>query len=93
MEKCEHNQTTAALRNRSGIKAYKILDIADGRLSFQLWLNDEESRGSVKTSTPCNVGQYVDLIVTRTSKTSHQIKFVGHTPQEFVPADGRNIAI
>lgn len=39
------------------------------------------------------IGQYVDLQVVRTSKTSHTIKLIGRTPEVFIPADGRNIAI
>jgi len=38
----KHIQTTAALRNQNEIKAYKILDIRDNHLIFQLWLNSEK---------------------------------------------------
>lgn len=91
----KHIQETTALRNRNEIKAYKILDIQDGHLIFQLWLNDTEKKGQLKVSMPeeYEIGQYIDLQVIRTSKMSHTVKLIGRTPAAFVPADGRNIAI
>lgn len=94
MERYEHIQTTAALRNQNNIKAYRILDIADKHLIFQLWLNSDE-QGKIQVSLPeeYKIGRYVDLQVIRTSKVSYQIKLIGHTPKAFIPADGRNIAV
>lgn len=90
----EKIQTTAALRNQNNVKAYRILDIADKHLIFQLWLNSDE-QGKIQVSMPeeYQIGQYVDLQVIRTSKVSYQIKLIGNTPQAFIPADGRAIAV
>lgn len=90
----EHVQTIMVLRRKNGIKAYKILDIRDGHLVFQLWLNsDEQGRITLSVPEEYSVGEYIDLQVVRTSKTSYIVKLIGRTPQMFVPADGRNIAI
>lgn len=87
-------QKTTVLRNRNGIKAYKILDIQDKHLIFQLWLNsDKQERLIVSNPESYKVGEYIDLQVVWTSKTSYQVKLIGKTPQSFVPADGREIAI
>ena len=90
----KHIQKTAALRNNNGIKAYRILSIEDKHLIFQLWLNSDK-QGQLMVSMPeeYEIGQYVDLQVVRTSKTSHTIKLIGRTPEVFIPADGRSIAI
>ncbi|MDO4943441.1 MAG: hypothetical protein Q4E73_11505 [Lachnospiraceae bacterium] len=94
MEKYEYNQTTTVLRHRNGIKAYKILNIHDNHLIFQLWLNsDEQGTLAVSILERYEVGQYVDMQVIRTSKTSYQVKLIGTTPKAFIPSDGRNIAI
>ena len=88
-------QKTAALRNRNGLKAYRILDIKDKDLIFQLWLNDENSRGSIKVSMPeeYSIGEFIDLQVVQTSKMSHKVTLIGRTPQKFIPSDGRAIAV
>lgn len=87
-------QKTAALRNNNGIKAYRILGIEDKHLIFQLWLNsDKQERLMVSMPEEYEIGQYVDLQVVRTGNTSHTVKLIGRTPQMFIPADGRNIAI
>ncbi|MCM1181236.1 MAG: hypothetical protein NC347_13330 [Clostridium sp.] len=85
-------QTTAPLRNQNNVKAYRILDIKDNHLIFQLWLNSDE-RGQMKVSMPeeYQIGGYIDLQVIRNSKTSYQIHLLGKTPAAFIPADGRNI--
>lgn len=90
----KHIQTTTALRNQNEIKAYRILDIKDKHLIFQLWLNNDK-QGEVMVSMPekYSIGEYIDLQVIRTSKTSHTVTLIGRTPQKFIPADGRAIAI
>ncbi len=61
---------------------------------FQLWLNsDEQGRLSVSTPEEYEAGQYIDLQVFRTGEASYQIHLLGRTPQKFIPADGRNIAL
>ena len=90
----KHIQTTTALRNQNGIKAHRILDIEDKHLIFQLWLNsDEQGRLMVSMPEEYRIGEFIDLQVVRTSKTSHTVKLIGRTPEVFIPADGRNIAI
>ncbi len=87
-------QTTAALRSQNSIKAHKILAIEGNSLIFQLWLNsDEQGRLSVSMPEEYEAGQYVDLQVFRTGGASYQIHLIGRTPQKFIPADGRNIAL
>lgn len=94
MERYEHIQKTTALRNQNSVKAYKILDIQGKYLIFQLWLNsDKQDKIMVSKPEKYKIGEYIDMQVVRTSKTSHQIKLIGHTPETFIPADGRNIAI
>lgn len=94
MEKYEHIQKTTALRNQNGVKAYKILDIREKHLVFQLWLNsDEQEQIQVSMPEEYKIGEYIDLIVSRAGRTSYSIKLIGRTPQKFIPADGRNIAI
>lgn len=90
----KHIQETAALRNRNEIKAYKILDIQDKHLIFQLWLNsDKQERLMVSMPEEYEIGQYIDLQVVRTGSASHAVKLIGRTPAAFIPADGRNIAV
>lgn len=88
-------QKTESLRCANGVKAYRILDIQGKDLIFQLWFNDESSRGSIKVSFPkeYQIGEYVDLQVIRTSKMSYQVTLIGRTPATFVPADGRNMVV
>lgn len=85
-------QTTEPLRNQNSVKAYRILDIKDKHLIFQLWLNSDE-QGQMKVSMPeeYQIGEYVDMQVIRNSKTSYQIHLLGKTPAAFIPADGKNI--
>lgn len=87
-------QTTTPLRGQNNVKAYRILDIKDNHLTFQLWLNSDE-RGQMKVSMPeeYQIGEYIDLQVIRNSRTNYQIHLLGKTPAAFIPADGRNIAI
>lgn len=94
MEKYEHDQTTTVLRNRNGIKAYRILDINEGHLIFQLWLNSNV-QGEIQVSMPeeYEIGEYIDFIVLRTGRTSYTVKLIGHTPPRFIPEDGRNIVL
>ena len=94
MERYEYIQKTTALRSQNNVKAYKILDIQGKHLIFQLWLNSDK-RGEVMVSMPeeYKVGEYIDLQVSRTSKTSYQIRLIGNTPKAFIPTDGRNISV
>lgn len=87
-------QKTAALRNQNGIKAHRILDIEDKHLIFQLWLNsDEQGRLMVSMPEEYRIGEFIDLQVIRTSRTSYQVTLIGRTPAAFIPADGRNVAV
>ena len=87
-------QTTTALRNQNNVKAHKILDIQGNHLIIQLWLNSDKQEG-VMVSMPeeYKAGEYIDLQVARTGKTSYQIRMIGRTPEAFIPADGRAIAV
>ena len=94
MDRYERIQKTTALRNQNSIKAYKILDIKGKHLIFQLWLNSDE-QGQIMVSMPevYKVGQYIDMQVIRHSKTNYSVKLIGETPDAFIPADGRAIAV
>lgn len=85
-------QETKALRNKNGITAHRILDIVDGGFIIQLWLNNGKQE-QLTVPGEWNKGEYVDLIVSRMSKTSHTVKLIGRTPAAFVPADGRNVVV
>ncbi len=90
----KHIQTTAALRNRNNVKAYKILGIEDGSLIFQLWPNsDKQDRIPISFLGECATGEFVDLQVLRTGGASYQIKLLGKTPPAFIPTDGRSVAL
>lgn len=39
------------------------------------------------------IGEFIDLQVIRTSRTSYQVTLIGRTPQKFIPVDGRAIAV
>ncbi len=39
------------------------------------------------------IGEFIDLQVIRTSRTSYQVMLIGRTPQKFIPVDGRAIAV
>lgn len=55
-------QKTTALRNWNGINAYRILEIEDKHLFFQLWLNsDKQGRLMVSMPEEYEIGQYIDL--------------------------------
>lgn len=88
----DKRQTTMISRYRSGIKAYKVLDIVGCKLVFRLFPNsDETEKIHVDMPDAYSVGEYVDLIVIRRSRTSKSIELVGHTPQQFVPANNSDI--
>lgn len=90
----EYIQTTKALRHKNGITAHRILDIKGNSLFFQLWLNDTKKEElSISISEEYHIGQYVDLQVIRTGKTSYQIKLIGVTPKAFIPVNGVNVAV
>lgn len=94
MENYKNIQKTVALRHQNNVKAYKIIDIRENHLIFQLWLNSDKLE-EIQVSMPeeYQIGGYIDLQVTRTSKMSHQVTLIGRTPQKFIPADGRNIVV
>lgn len=88
----EYIQTTEALRHKNGITIHRILDIVNGGFIIQLWLNSSKQE-QLTVLGEWNKGEYVDLIVSRMSKTSYQVKFVGATPKAFIPVNGMNVAV
>lgn len=90
--KYEHRQLSTELRHKNNISAHKILNIEDNYLIVHLWCNKcETERISVPTPEEYKTGEYIDLVVLRMSKTSWRVELIGHTPQEFIPADDVNI--
>ena len=52
-------------------------------LIFQLWLNsDEQGRLMVSMPEEYRIGEFIDLQVIRTSRTSYQVTLIGWTPQK-----------
>lgn len=88
------SSTPASASNemQNSVKAHRILDIKGNNLIIQLWANSDE-QGQVLVSMPeeYTIGEYIDLQVLRTSKTSYQINLIGKTPVVLIPADRRNI--
>lgn len=82
----KHEQTTAILRRRNAIRAYKILDIQGNNLIVRNNLNKSKTAEfSVSEPDKYKVGGYVDMVFTKTGSNSHSIELIGHTPPEFVP--------
>lgn len=86
-------QKTKIARFNNFIHAYRILDIQGDHLIFQMNPNTDE-RSYIKVSMPetYKIGDYIDLVIERMSRTSHRVTFIGRTPEEFAPAVGENIS-
>lgn len=90
--KYERRQLTTVLRHKNNVTAHKILDIQGDYLVVRLWCNKcETERISISTSEEYKIGEYIDLVVLRMSKTSWRIELIGHTPQDFIPANDTDI--
>ncbi len=87
-----NEQNTVLNRYRAGIRAYRILDIRGNDLIFRLQ-NKSEKTCVVPVTDAENYrpGEYVDLVIEITGKTSFTAKMVGKTPSQFVPADSAEI--
>lgn len=87
-------QLTRMERSRNGITIHKILDIQDGKLTVRMnFASEAKCNVLVFNADSYAIGEYVDLIITNMSRTSYSVKFVGYTPNEFIPADNVDIAI
>lgn len=88
----DNRQLTTLSRHRNNINAHKILDIRGNNLVFRIRYNSDKTE-EITVSLPedYNIGEYIDLAVTRMSKTSKIIELVGHTPEGFIPVDGADI--
>ena len=87
---------TKITRYRNNVKAHKILAIEGNKLIFRPQ-NGADKTTNIEVSNGKNysVGEYIDLIVgfnrCNGRITSYRIRFVGKTPDEFVPANGEDI--
>ena len=88
----KHEQTTAILRHRNSIRAYRILDIQGNNLIVRNNL-DKGRTAEYPVSEPDNykVGGYVDMVFVRRGSSSYAIQLIGHTPPEFTPDNGQDI--
>lgn len=79
-------QTNAAKRRENNIRSFKILDIKGDGLIIRNATN-KETCVSITVPDPRDyeVGNYVDVIFSRTGTSSFKTEFLGKTPQEFVP--------
>ncbi len=86
-------QKTKIARFNNFIQVRRVLDIKGDHLIFQLWPNSDE-RSYIKVSMPetYKIGDCIDLIIERMSRTSHRVTFIGRTPEKFAPAVGENIS-
>lgn len=90
--KYERRQLSTVLRRKNNISAHKIFNIEDNYLVVRLWRNKcETERILVLTPEEYKTGEYIDLVVSRMSKTSYRVEIIGYTPQEFIPSDDADI--
>ena len=88
----KNEQSTALNRYRAGIRGHRILDIRGNDLIFRLQ-NGSDKTAVIPVTDAGNyrTGEYVDLVIEITGKTSFTVKKVGKTPERFIPADGAEI--
>lgn len=98
--KHNENQLNKFQRKNNGIKAFKILAVTDTGIIIRLPHAFGENKTAElsltdKTRDDCQVGRYVDFIISYTSfngkANSFSAKFWGFTPPEFVPQNGAEI--
>lgn len=89
----KHEQTTAILRHRNSIRAYRILDIQGDNLVIRNPYNRERTVGIPvpKLVSGYKVGDYADIIYLRTGSTGYKAEVIGHTPPEFTPDNEQDI--
>lgn len=82
----KREQTTAVLRRRNFIRAFKILDIQGNNLIVRNNL-DKSKKAKFPVSEPGNykIGSCVDMVFIKTGSSSHTIELIGITPPEFIP--------
>lgn len=78
-------QTNATKRRENNIRSFKILDIKGDGLIIRNAVNKGTCSIAVLDSSDYEVGNYVDVIFSRTGTSSFKTEFLGKTPQEFVP--------
>lgn len=85
-------QMNLRLRTTNSIRAFKILDIENGKISI---LNPYSKRiekiSSKMLQNESEVGNYVDVIFCKTGSHSYSIEVMGFTPPEFTPRNGEDI--
>lgn len=80
-------------RYQYNIKAYRILDIKGSQLFVQRdHRSDKRAVCKVaNASSRFEIGDYIDLIIIMYDNYCSSVKFIGKTPEEFIPVDGQNI--
>lgn len=90
----KYEQTTTILRQRNSIMAYRILDMQGDNLVIRNPYDRERTVGIPvpKLVSGYKVGDYADIIFFRTGSTGYTVEVIGHTPPEFVPDNGADVA-
>lgn len=88
----EKEQKSRIQRKINSIWAAKILEIDGNHLVVRRSLRDDK-KASIPVSDPeqYKVGQYIDVIIWSTGSSSYGAKYIGITPDEFIPEDGADI--
>ncbi len=89
----KREQTTAILRRRDSIQAFRILDIRGDSIVIR---NPYKREYTVEILVPkivggYNVGDYADIIFLRTGSAGYTAEVIGHTPIEFTPKNNIEI--
>jgi len=88
----KREQTTTILRRRNFIRAFKILDIQGSNLIVRNSFNrNKTAEFAVSEPDEYKVGDYVDMVFTKTGSNSHTIELIGHTPTQFTPKGNAEI--
>lgn len=91
-QKYKHEQTTIASRKINSVKAAKILEIKENSLIIRRGYKTNKT-AEVLVSNPQDykVNEYVDVVLYKNGTSSYGTKFLGRTPEAFIPSDGAEI--
>lgn len=77
-------QLSTISRYRNSIEVAKIVNIQGGNLVIERF-NGQTERFPVSYAGGYEIGQYIDIQFFRTGNSSHTLKLIGHTPEQFYP--------
>lgn len=82
----KREQTTAILRYRNSIRAFRVLAIQGNNLIVRnSYDRNKTACFTVSEPDEYKVGGYVDMVFTKTGSNSYTIELIGHTPTQFTP--------